>query len=109
MKKLIFLLIALLLCVSCQQPSDNTPPVKTGIELKSGTRYCVGKGSSETSPAILVKYSDGSRVEAVGSFDSSKSGFADVKQRLKKYEASKATLWCLTEQWFPHMSPISQI
>lgn len=83
MKKLIFLLIAILLCVSCQQPSDNTPPIKTGIELKSGTRYCVGKGSSETSPAILVKYSDGSRVEAVGSFDSSKSGFADVKQRLK--------------------------
>ena len=38
-----------------------------------------------------------------------KEGFADVKQRLKKYEASKATLCCLTEQWFPHMSPISQI
>ena len=109
MKKLIFLLIALLLCVSCQQPSDNTPPVKTGIELKSGTRYCVEVGSTETSPAILVKYSDGSSVEAMGSFDSSKSGFADVKQRLKKYEASKATLWCLTEQWFPHMSPISQV
>ena len=91
MKKLMFLLIALLLCVSCQQPSENTPIVKTGIELKSGTRYCVEKGSSETSPAILVKYSDGSRVEAVGSFDSSKSGFADVKQRLKKYGLFKPT------------------
>ena len=86
MKKLIFLLIAMLLCVSCQQPSDNTPPVKTGIELKSGTRYCVGKGSSETSPAILVKYSDGSSVEAVGSFDSSKSGFADITYENFKIE-----------------------
>ena len=86
MKKLIFLLIAILLCVSCQQPSDNTPPIKTGIELKSWTRYCVGKGSSETSPAILVKYSDGSRVEAVGSFDSSKSGFADITYENFKIE-----------------------
>ena len=86
MKKLIFLLIALLLCVSCQQPSDNTPPVKTGIELKSGTRYCVEVGSTETSPAILVKYSDGSSVEAMGSFDSSKSGFADITYENFKIE-----------------------
>ena len=76
----------MLLCVSCQQPSDNTPPVKTGIELKSGTRYCVEKGASETSPAILVKYSDGSSVEAVGSFDSSKSGFADITYENFKIE-----------------------
>lgn len=36
-------------------------------------------------------------------------GFPAVKQRLKKYEASKAAWWCLNEQWFPHKSPISQV
>ena len=65
MRKILVLLIAVLLCVSCQQP-----PVITGIELKTGTRYCVEKGTSEMAPAILVKYSDGSSVEAVGSVSS---------------------------------------
>ena len=78
MKYLSFFLIALLLCVSCQQPSDNAPPTITGIELKTGTRYCVEKGTSEPAPAILVKYSDGSSVEAVGSVSSTESGFADI-------------------------------
>lgn len=73
MRKIFVLLIAVLLCVSCQQP-----PVITGIELKTGTRYCVEKGTSEMSPAILVKYSDGSSVEAVGSVSSTESGFADI-------------------------------
>ena len=78
MKKIVFLLIAVLLCVSCQQPSENVPPVKTGIVLKTGTRYCIEKGSSEMSPAILVQYSDGSSVEAVGKVEGSESGFADI-------------------------------
>ena len=78
MKYLSFFLVALLLCVSCQQPSDNAPPTITGIELKTGTRYCVEKGTSEPAPAILVKYSDGSSVEAVGSVSSTESGFADI-------------------------------
>lgn len=76
MKHLLFFLFALLLCVSCQQ----TPSVMTGIELKTGTRYYVEKGTpeAEMAPAILVKYSDGSRVEAVGSVSSTESGFADI-------------------------------
>lgn len=86
MKKIVFLLIAVLLCVSCQQPSENVPPVKTGIVLKSGTRYCVEKGSSELSPAILVQYSDGSSVEAVGEVDGSASGFADITYENFKIE-----------------------
>ena len=74
MKYLSFFLIALLLYVSCQQPSDNAPPTITGIELKTGTRYCVEKGTPEPAPALLVKYSDGSSVEAVGSVSSTESG-----------------------------------
>lgn len=81
MRKILVLLIAVLLCVSCQQP-----PVITGIELKTGTRYCVEKGTSEMSPAILVKYSDGSSVEAVGSVNSTESGFADITYESYKVE-----------------------
>lgn len=81
MRKILVLLIAVLLCVSCQQP-----PVITGIELKTGTRYCVEKGTSEMAPAILVKYSDGSSVEAVGSVSSTESGFADITYENYKIE-----------------------
>ena len=86
MKKIVFLLIAVLLCVSCQQPSENVPPVKTGIVLKTGTRYCVEKGASEMAPAILVQYSDGSSVEAVGKVEGSWSGFADITYENFKIE-----------------------
>ena len=86
MKKIVFLLIAVLLCVSCQQPSENVPPVKTGIVLKTGTRYCVEKGASEMAPAILVQYSDGSSVEAVGKVEGSESGFADITYENFKIE-----------------------
>ena len=73
MKKLIIVLIAVMLCVSCQQP-----PVKTGIELKTGSRYYAEAGSSEMAPEILVKYSDGSTVEAVGTVDTSARGLTDI-------------------------------
>ena len=73
MKKLMIVLIAVMLCVSCQQP-----PVKTGIELKTGSRYYAEAGSSEMAPEILVKYSDGSTVEAVGTVDTSARGLTDI-------------------------------
>ena len=59
------------LATSVVAPPENVPPVKTGIVLKTGTRYCVEKGASEMAPAILVQYSDGSSVEAVGKVEGS--------------------------------------
>ena len=73
MKRLMIVLIAVMLCVSCQQP-----PVKTGFELKTGSRYYAEAGSSEMAPEILVKYSDGSTVEAVGTVDTSVRGLTDI-------------------------------